>query len=144
MKRGDFEGFLYLGGMLAAFLGIVFLVPRGTHVQQDIIPLDMPTAALAVEAVVDAGLSISYTVERDGFVSVHRAMGDAPGEILGQMRVEKGTGEVTVPTADAVGPVTVLFFADDGDGVFALGVDRPVVRDGVSVRTEAVLRSDTL
>jgi hypothetical protein len=97
MKQGDVQGLVMVIGMLTVLFGLVFLVPRGVA-PQDIIPQEIASAAVAVSEPTAEGLPVTYTLETDGFVSVHRAMGDAPGEIVGQVAVPAGAEQrVVVP-----------------------------------------------
>lgn len=144
MKKGDWQGLGMLFGMLVIFLGVIFLIPKRDQVSV-FSTQEMPTAQVEVLNQTTDGLLIKVSTERAGFLSLHRAMGAAPGEILRQVKVPEGAQrEVLVPAEGLEGPVIVLLFADDGDGVFEIGQDLPVVRDGLSVRAETILRNSGL
>jgi hypothetical protein len=144
MKKGDWQGLAMLLGMFLLFAGVIFLIPRGGGVTGSS-SVDMKTAELSIIKQSAEGLEIDFSIEGAGFLSIHRAMGDAPGEILKQVAVFDGEGQVmTVPVEGLEGPVILLLFSDDGDGVFERGVDLPVQREGVSVRAEAILKNGSL
>ena len=140
MKKGDIQGLVFLLVMLSVLFGIAFFVPRNEQAPNVVVPKEIAEASVAAGEQGADGLAVTYSLSTPGFVSLHRAMGDAPGEILGQVYVPAGEQQsVILPTSGAVGPAILLLFADDGDGVFSVGKDQPLVHDGVSVRDEVVL-----
>ncbi len=92
----------------------------------------------------DDSVQVDAEVKQAGFVTVHEAMGDAPGPVVGQSALlQPGSypdlavnmsGSLTTP-----GGYFVLLFTDDGDGIYEPGVDLPVKSNGTVVKVHVGL-----
>lgn len=85
-------------------------------------------------------LHFDATLAKPGFITIHQAVGPAPGPIAGvSSLIEAGTYEdfaVPVSSLTPSGGYVALLFVDNGDGVFVSGEDMPVSSEGRVVRVD--------
>ncbi len=91
-------------------------------------------------------VQLSSDLAAPGFITIHEAMGEAPGRILGiSDYLETGSyGGVNIFLTEPMIPgltYITLLHADDGDQIFDVDYDMPVVVNGEVVRPSFVALS---
>lgn len=107
-------------------------------------PIDVGGGAIMVENQVDMNrVVLDVEVVEPGFVSIHESMSGAPARLIGNSGLlEPGFHEgveiiLNTPMIPGFRYITLLT-VDNGNGVFELGVDLPVMVDGEVVRPDFV------
>jgi hypothetical protein len=80
-----------------------------------------------------------------GWLVVHRSVGGQPGDIIGSMTVVSGTNsKVEIPLTAAFEPggaIILMLHEDSGaGGKFDAAEDKPILKDGKPVMTEAKVK----
>lgn len=144
MKKGDWVG---LGSVviIVALGGLLFFYAQYEASRALIFaPQEVPGSALVVQDVQENAILTSGTFGVPSFITVHTKVGDAPGPLVGvSSLLEQGIQtNITVQTTEALTPnasYVLLMIADDGDGVYEAGVDRPVMVNGQVIRVPIAL-----
>ncbi|HRH32064.1 MAG TPA: hypothetical protein PLK06_01940 [bacterium] len=144
LQKGDWLGVAIVIVLLVGIGAFIAFAPK-TEVRV-YAPVEVTGSAVVLgEVVVDAtSVPVTAEVKQAGFVTVHRAIGEAPGPLIGQSPLlSVGThADLLVPTTEPISPpgeYFVLLFADDGDGVYESGVDLPVMSDGKVIKEKISL-----
>ncbi len=140
MQQRDILG---LGIMLAllAGLGLFFAyAPKTSTNQNTFLPVEITGSSVTVGTQAgEQALRVSAEIVQPGFVTVHQALGQAPGPVVGQspllsvgrhLNLVVTTTELLLPGSQYF----VLLFVDDGDGIYQAGVDLPVMSDGQVIK----------
>lgn len=140
MQKGDLLGLVFLGGgmvLLAAFFLFANDAPELAYA-----PIDIPGSAMSVAEGQSSltSVDVHVTLVKPGFVTLHRAISEAPGPIIGTSALlDAGEQTITIALEEPMTPgfaYIALLHVDNGDGTFAANDDMPVAVDG------SVLRSD--
>ena len=145
MKRSDVFGLLALVVCLGAILFFVLAAPE--REPQIYAPVEVAGSALVLQPSQEAGAShvaVDSTLAKSGFVTVHRAFGDAPADVLGvsEFLTPGNYSDLLIPLStptEAGSSYFVLMFLDDGDGVYEPRVDLPVMTDGKVIKEKLIL-----
>lgn len=139
MKKDDIIGGVFL---LIAILGMgVFLFFAQQSPQISYGPVEIVGSVIAAVPTSSLEVTVSGTIVRSGFITIHQAMGTAPGDIVGASSLlPAGTLADTVihltkPMVYA-GPYVALLHVDNGDGMFVVKDDMPVTNGGATVRAD--------
>lgn len=140
LQKGDVIG---LGMVLAVigFIALFFLfAPKAPEVVYA--PKEVAGARLEVMTSTLAASTFTVVAPEAAFVTVHEAVGEAPGPVLGVSEIlapspeprviQLDLGETSWPPTKLI----ALLFSDDGDGVFEAGIDLPIATNGVVVRVD--------
>lgn len=138
MQKGDLIGLVTVVVILAG-IGLLFaMAPKALEVAYA--PVEIPGSSLTVGDQLDEqSVTVSAELKQVGFIAVHRAVGEAPGPIIGYTPL-LAVGSHPNLSIDTTAPLMpqseyfVLLFTDDGDGVYEPGVDLPVMSDGQVVK----------
>lgn len=138
MRKGDVAG-LVIVMLLLLGLGAFFVyAPQAP--QEIYAPVEITGSSLSTGTVVDEHtVQVSAELKQPGFVTVHQAVGAAPGPLVGQtdLLAPGSYPELHVPTTAALQPpgeYLLLLFVDNGNHVFEPGIDLPVMSDGQVVK----------
>lgn len=139
MTKQDIQGgIMLLIGILA--IGAFFFFAKEAP-QLAFAPVEIAGSALVANPTSDMSVDVSGTFLKDSFVTIHQAMGEAPGEIIGTSRLIKAgsTETLSIPLTKPMvyaGPYLALLHVDNGDGTFAIKDDMPVTSGGKTVRAD--------
>ncbi len=136
-------GLILVLGMLGAIASLFIFAPERSEIA--FTPLEVPGSALVLIASHESGVVVDAVLGQPGFLTIHELVGTAPGPLAGVSDLlDEGIhsafsvfGGLRV-TSDYV----MLMVADDGDGVYEAGVDRPVMVDGQVIRVPVSLVGD--
>lgn len=146
MQTGDWIGVLIVVMILAGIGLFLSLAPEVPKVVYG--PVEVTGSSIVVEATTPSGsplagggreVRVAAELKRAGFVTLHQAIGEAPGPIVGQsLLLAPGSyPELVVSTTEPLSPTGeyfVMLFVDDGDGVYESGIDLPVMSDGKVIK----------
>lgn len=139
MKKDDMIGGVFL---LIAILGMgAFLFFARQAPQTSYGPVEIVGSVIAAAPNSDLEVTVSGMIVKSGFITIHQAMGTAPGDIVGiSGLLPAGTLADTVihltkPMVFA-GPYVALLHVDNGDGTFVVKDDMPVTSSGATVRAD--------
>ncbi len=138
MKRGDLEGLILLGGVLLIFIGLWFGARSVSKTSVTSFgPVEVTGTELALTQANSSEITFSASMMAPGFVTLHEAMGDIPGSIVRTSELlSEGVHDVRFSSSASFDrDYIALVIKDDGDGVYEPGVDRPVMSNGVTLRT---------
>ncbi len=129
-----------LGGLAALFA----FAPERSEVAFQ--PIEVEGSALVLIEAGEPGVVIDAVLGKPGFITLHDTIGDAPSTILASsVLLEEGIHSaltLSVPGGlDPEGSYVMLMVADDGDGAYEPGVDRPVMVNGEVIRVPVDLAS---
>ena len=134
---------MIVGGILAS-VGLFFqFAPKAPVVVYA--PVEVTGSSLTLgENAPGQVVNVSAEVKRPGFVTVHQAIGEAPGPIIGTSELLEvgGHAALVIHTDEPLQPPAeyfVLLFVDDGDGVYEPGVDLPVMSNGQVIKQKLSL-----
>ena len=139
MKKDDIVGGVIL---LVVILGMgLFFYFAQQAPQSSYGPVELAGSALRATPTSSLEVTVSGMLVEPGFITIHQAMGTAPGDIVGV------SGLLPVGTlADTVihltkpmvyaGPYVALLHVDNDDGVFVVKDDMPVTNGGATVRAD--------
>ncbi len=139
MKKGDIFGgviLLIVIAMIGLFMYFAKSAPELSYG-----PVDLSGSVLQAIPDSTTEVTIGGTLVKSGFVTIHQAMGTAPGEIVGTSGLIAAGAfsdvviHLTKPMEYA-GPYIALLHVDNGDGVFVVNDDMPVTSNGASVRAD--------
>lgn len=139
MKKADIQGGIMLL-VTILLIGGFFLFAK-TVPQLTYGPVEITGSTLAATPNSDLEVTVSGTFLKPSFVTIHQAMGTAPGDIVGTSNlIPAGTTDsivvhLTKPMVYA-GPYVALLHADNGDGAFVVKDDLPVTSDSKTVRAD--------
>ncbi|MEK7459150.1 MAG: hypothetical protein AAB663_01950 [Patescibacteria group bacterium] len=145
MSKGD----ILVAGVVVVFvalLGYVFFfadsAPSGVA-DLGYAPVDVPGAQmLEAYAASNEAMNVVVDIPVESWVTVHAAIGSAPGPIIGQSGYMESGGRMTSMRIEPlmVTGVTyiVLVHKDDGDGSFDINKDLPIMADGTVLRADVV------
>jgi len=110
-------------------------------------PVDVGGGSIIVSDQVAGSLvQLNTTLAAPGFITIHEAMGEAPGKVLGVSDyLETGSyGGINIVLSELMTPgltYIALLHADDGDGHFDIQKNMPVSVNGEVVRPDFVALS---
>ncbi len=139
MKKDDIIGGVFL---LTAILGMgafLFFAQQAPQISYG--PVEIAGSIIAAAPNSDLEVIVSGTIVKSGFITIHQAMGTAPGDIVGvssllPVSVLADTViHLTKPMVYA-GPYVALLHVDNGDGTFVVKDDMPVTNGGATVRAD--------
>lgn len=141
MSRRDVATTMTVIAVLGVLGVLVFLAPEASEERVAVYaPVDIPGTVMTASAPALYRVDAWTTLHQPGFVTIHKSMGGAPGELIGQSPYLDTTTVISSialnPLLTPGGDYIALLFVDDGDGVFELGVDLPVTNDGQPVRAD--------
>lgn len=146
MKKGDLLGLISLVIMLGGAAALFVFAPERSEIAFQ--PVEVAGSALVLVDTQDAGVVVDAVLGTPGFITLHETIGDAPSTIVvSSPLLETGIhSALTLQPAGGLSPdmgYVMLMAADDGDGVYEPGVDRPVMVNGEVIRVPVdVLAAD--
>lgn len=137
MQNGDWIGVLIVVMILAGIGLFLSLAPEVPKVVYG--PVEVTGSSITVDQSSERSVTVAAELKRAGFVTLHQAIGEAPGPIVGQspLLAPGSYAELKIDTLEPLSPTGeyfVLLFVDDGDGVYEPGVDLPVMSDGKVIK----------
>ena len=153
MQKGDWIGVVIVGAILAG-IGLFFaFAPKAPEVAYapvevtgSSVAVTTPSATDSSEGVAGGGTEVrlSAEIKRPGFVTIHQAIGEAPGPVVGQSALLSpgNHADLIIKTTEPMlsqGGYFALLFVDDGDGVSESGVDLPVMSNGQVIKVKLSL-----
>ncbi len=139
MKKDDIIGGVFL---LVAILGMgAFLFFAQQAPQTSYGPVEIAGSVVAAVPTSSLEVTVSGTIVKSGFITIHQAMGTAPGDIVGVSSLlpagvlSDTVIHLTKPMVYA-GPYVALLHVDNGDGTFVVNDDMPVTNSGATVRAD--------
>lgn len=144
MKKGDIFGLFSLLVILGGVAALFVFAPQQSEVAFK--PIEVEGSALVLIEAGEPGVAVDAVLGKPGFITLHDTIGDAPSTILTSSDLlEEGIHSaltLSVPGGlDPEGNYVMLMVADDGDGVYEPGVDRPVMVNGEVIRVPVELTS---
>lgn len=148
MQKGDWLGVLIVVAILAGIA--VFLVLAPTAPEVIYAPVEVTGSSVTIPLATDsleggAGgereVRLSAEIKRPGFLTVHQAIGEAPGPVVGQSALlSPGSHpDLIIKTTEPMlsqGGYFALLFVDDGDGTYEPGIDLPVMSEGKIIKVK--------
>ena len=138
MQKGDVFGLVIV---ITLLVGIGIFFAYAPKASPDVYaPVEITGSAVtSVAQTDDNAVQVSAEVKREGFVTVHQAIGEAPGPVIGHSPLlTVGTHtDLVIETTEgllSLNDYFVLLFVDDGNGVYEAGVDLPVMSNGVVIK----------
>lgn len=137
MKKGDIFGLVSLVVMLGGLAALFAFAPERSEVV--FAPIEVKGSALVLVEAGEPGVVVDAVLGKSGFITLHSMIGNAPSTILASSDfLEEGIHSaltLSVSGGLALGEgYVMLMVADDGDGVYEPGVDRPVMVNGEVIR----------
>lgn len=140
MKKDDIIGGVMLLGILLMIGAFFVLAPEGKELSYG--PVEIAGSTIAATALNNGQVSVTATLIRPGFVTIHTSIGGAPGPLIGTSGyLDIGTDQSITVAADTMDPESqyvALLHVDDGDEQFVITKDMPVTSGGASVRADFV------
>jgi len=140
LQKGDVIGLAMVLAVLG-FIALFFLfAPKAPEVVYA--PKEVVGSSLEVMSSTLASTTFTVVAPEAAFVTVHEAVGMAPGPVLGVSELLTASPEprvILLDLGETSWPPTkliALLFTDDGDGIFEAGIDLPISVDGVVVRVD--------
>lgn len=139
MRKDDIFGGVILCIVIAAIGLFLYFAKSAPELSYG--PVELSGSVLQATPNSTTEVTISGTLVESGFVTIHQAMGTAPGEIVGTSGLIAAGAfssvviHLTKPMEYA-GPYIALLHVDNGDGVFVVNDDMPVTSNGASVRAD--------
>ncbi len=131
--------------VLLAALGYVFFFANTAPSGGDLgyVPVDVPGAQMLESyAASTEAMNVTVDIPVGSWVTVHAAIGEAPGPIIGQSGfIPAGrmmTSMKISPLMTSGTTYIVLVHKDDGDGLFDINKDLPISVDGNVMRADVV------
>lgn len=142
MKKGDIFGLVSLVVMLGAMAALFAFAPERSEVA--FTPIEVEGGALVLIEAGEPGVVVDAVLGKPGFITLHDTIGDAPSTILvaSDLLDEGIHSAITLAVPGGLDPLlnyVMLMVADDGDGVYEPGVDRPVMVNGEVIRVPVEL-----
>lgn len=139
MKKDDIFGGVILFIVIAAIGLFLYFAKPAPELGYG--PVELTGSTLQATPNSTTEVTISGALVKAGFVTIHQAMGAAPGEIVGVSGVIAAgmladTVVYLTKPMEYAGPYVALLHVDNGDGVFVVKDDMPVTSNGASVRTD--------
>ena len=138
MQKGDVFGVVIVVALLVGVGAFFAYAPKASRVVYA--PTEIAGSSLTLlTQTEERSVLVAAEVKQVGFVTVHQAIGDAPGPVIGQspLLAVGSHPELSLETTEPLRPPNdyfVLLFVDDGDGVFEAGIDLPVMSEGQVVK----------
>lgn len=144
LQKGDWLGVAIVIALLVGIGAFIAFAPK-TEVRV-YAPVEVTGSAVTLGEVMADATTVPVTAEikQEGFVTVHRAIGEAPGPLIGRSPLLSigSHPDLLVPTTEPISPpgeFFVLLFVDDGDGIYEPGVDLPVMSNGTVIKEKISL-----
>jgi hypothetical protein len=143
MHKGDIPGAVIIVGLIIGI--VVFFTFASQTPVRVYAPVEIPGNSLLVSQSADGDvMTVTAILKQASFVTVHQAIGDAPGPLIGQSDLlQPGTyTDVTLKMFGTLLPASdyyFLVFVDDGNGVYDPGIDLPVMSDGQVIKQKLSL-----
>lgn len=136
MKKGD-AIFLAIMVLLVAGLGALFAFAPKSPVYA---PVELTGSTMTATSTADYRVDAWVTLKQPGFVTIHESIGGAPGPVAATSMYLETTSVVSSiavdPPLNVGAPYVALLHVDNGDGVFVMEEDLPVMSDGRVVRSD--------
>lgn len=141
MKKDDIFGGVILLIVIAAIGLFLYFAKSAPELNYG--PVEIPGSAIMGVTTMDGYVQVTVATKKPGYITLHRSIGGAPGSIVGI------SGLVSIGD-DWIVPITpseilekgltyiALLHVDNGDGIFRVNDDMPVVSNDVSVRSDFV------
>lgn len=143
MQKGDYIGLVIVVTILIG-IGLFFAyAPKAPVIVYA--PVEVTGSSVVIGAETnERSVQVSAEIKQPGFVTVHEAIGEAPGPVIGQspLLTVGSHSNLIVDTTVGLQPTYdyfVLLFVDDGDGVYESGIDLPVMSDGQVIKQKVTL-----
>jgi hypothetical protein len=145
MKQGD------IWGLVSIFLVLVFLAalfvfaPRRSEIA--FVPEEVPGSTLVLVSADESRVVIDAVLGKPGFITLHQLIGNAPGPIVATSEllsegIHSGFELFPSGALSVQDSYVLLMVVDDGDGVYEVGVDRPVMVQGQVIRVPVSLSAE--
>ena len=139
MTKQDIQGGIILLVVILAIGGFFFFAKETPQLTFG--PVEIAGSAIVAKPTSNMSVDVSGTFLKDSFVTIHQAMGEAPGEIIGTSQLIKAgsTEAFSIPLTKPMvyaGPYLALLHVDNGDGTFVIKDDMPVTSNGKTVRSD--------
>ncbi len=148
MKKGDVVGLISIIVVLGGIAVLFALAPKRSEIA--FAPIEVAGSALVLDDAQESGVVVDVVmgVEIDGFITLHKAVTTAPGPLVASSDfLDEGIySELFLEVPGGLDPqetYIMLMVADDGDGVYEPGVDRPVMVNGEVIRVFVELSSSS-
>lgn len=144
MKKGDVVGLISLLLIMGVMATIFAFAPKTPEISFQ--PIEIPGSSLALLDLSNQGVVVDATLMEKGFVTLHGSIGGAPGPIVGTSDIlDVGTHSSLLISStqelSSSNEYVMLLIADDGDGIYEAGVDRPVMVNGEVIKIPVVFAS---
>jgi len=144
MQKGDLVGLIIVVTILVSIAAFLVFAPKAPKVTYTPVEITGSSVVLSDTQAVGRSVLVSVEVKQRGFVTIHQAIGDAPGPVIGQSPLlDPGSyAELSVEATEILQPpgqYFILLFVDDGDGVYEAGVDLPVMSEGQVIKQKLSL-----
>ncbi|MEK9157538.1 MAG: hypothetical protein AAB448_05430 [Patescibacteria group bacterium] len=142
MKKSDVLGLVSLIVVLGGVAALFAFAPERLEVAFQ--PIEVEGSALVLIEAGELGVVVDAVLGKPGFITLHDTIGDAPSTILASSDLlDEGIhSAITLAVSGGLDPLlnyVMLMVADDGDGVYEPGVDRPVMVNGEVIRVPVEL-----
>jgi hypothetical protein len=139
IKKEDRMGFVTISVILLLIGAFFLFAPKAKEVVYA--PIEITGSQLSVVAPEKGktleGITVNAILKQPGFITVHRSIGGAPGEIVASTPLLQ-PGEYSAYEIPGVFTVEddfiIMMFVDDGDGVYKARIDLPVMSNGVVLK----------
>ena len=142
MQKGDYIGLAIVITILVG-IGLFFAyAPKAPVVVYS--PVEITGSSVTVNPeTTERSIQVSAEIKQPGFVTVHEAIGEAPGPVIGQtpLLTVGSHPNLTIETTglEPLYDYFILLFVDDGDGIYEAGIDLPVMSDGQVIKQKVSL-----
>lgn len=141
-KKSDIVSLIFILAAITG-LGALFFIAPTKPADLGYVPVELPGSTLAITPGASWASMQLFTVNlvQDGFITIHEAIGNAPGPIIGTSGfldhgLHEGTGvQLKTPLTPGLTYIALLH-VDNGDQVFTVVDDLPVSVDGQVVRVD--------
>lgn len=139
MTKQDIQGGVILL-IVILLIGGFFLFAKETP-QLAYGPVEITGSVIVAKPTSNMNVDVSGAFIKDSFITIHQAMGEAPGEIIGISQLIKAgsTETFSIPLTKPMvyaGPYLALLHVDNSDGTFVVKDDMPVTSGGKTVRSD--------
>ena len=143
MQKGDWLGLLTV---IAILVGIGLFFAYAPEAKPDVYaPVEVTGSSVTVGAQTgEQSVRVTAEVKQPSFITVHQALGEAPGPVIGVsgLLAPGSYAPLSIALPVPIVPTNdyfILMFLDDGDGVFEAGVDLPIMSDGQVIKVKLSL-----
>ncbi len=140
LKKEDWVGVVIVGAVIVIIAAFFFFAPTASPIAYQ--PVEETGSALSVAAPTSKTLSditVDATLKVPGFITFNEAIGQAPGQTVGQSQFLQAGDyhglviHLSVPL-EMNNQYFGLLFKDDGNKTYDPGVDLPVMSNGQPIK----------